>query len=261
MRRVRAAFRVRGILAAALLVALTTHCQKPDDEDFSTKSFEELIELTGAGEFLVRERATTELIQRVRARSATVPQLVPFLSSPDPEVKFRIEAILARFGRRQLIQLVTLWNVLERIKTALQQVPLPTQQELEALAKRLEDAGDELKRSVENRDLDIPDSNKDDVRALDLDLRIRADSLRKLRGGPDPAAAARLLGNSVDRFQQRTKEALDRLPDQDGDGMPPSWELKFGLDPGRDDGGEDPDEDGASNAEEFKRGTDPRVRD
>ena len=47
----------------------------------------------------------------------------------------------------------------------------------------------------------------------------------------------------------------------DGDGMPFSWEVKYGLDPQRFDGMEDFDDDGWSNYAEFLAGTDPSDAD
>ncbi len=50
-----------------------------------------------------------------------------------------------------------------------------------------------------------------------------------------------------------------RMPfDRDHDGMDDDWEVARGLDPTRDDGAEDPDQDGYSNLEEYQLGTDPR---
>lgn len=39
--------------------------------------------------------------------------------------------------------------------------------------------------------------------------------------------------------------------DGDNDGMPDDWEIEHGLDPERDDSGEDPDSDGFANLTEF----------
>ena len=46
-------------------------------------------------------------------------------------------------------------------------------------------------------------------------------------------------------------------PDADGDGMDDVWEQLWGLDPGRADGGFDPDADGMTSLEEYRGYTDP----
>jgi hypothetical protein len=51
-------------------------------------------------------------------------------------------------------------------------------------------------------------------------------------------------------------------PDDDNDGMPDEWELKFNLDPFNNaDANEDADGDGLTNLEEYKLGTDPTKKD
>ncbi|RPI55576.1 MAG: hypothetical protein EHM56_05145 [Chloroflexi bacterium] len=54
---------------------------------------------------------------------------------------------------------------------------------------------------------------------------------------------------------------LSVLPDADGDGMLDAWELEAGLDPAVDDAAQDPDDEGLSNLEESRRGTDPFAPD
>ena len=49
--------------------------------------------------------------------------------------------------------------------------------------------------------------------------------------------------------------------DDDNDGMPDEWELRYGLDPLTNDAAGDPDGDGISNADEYAGGTDPGVFD
>ena len=54
-------------------------------------------------------------------------------------------------------------------------------------------------------------------------------------------------------------EAHYRPPDMDndGDGIPDDWEVRFGLDPGADDADGDIDQDGISNRDEFRAGLEP----
>ena len=47
--------------------------------------------------------------------------------------------------------------------------------------------------------------------------------------------------------------------DSDGDGMPDDWESLYGLDPYVNDALEDPDGDGVSNIDEYRRGTEPTI--
>ncbi len=52
-----------------------------------------------------------------------------------------------------------------------------------------------------------------------------------------------------------------RVTDSDFDGMPDKWETDNGLDPRRNDAGEDRDGDGLTNLQEFNGGTNPSVSD
>lgn len=61
----------------------------------------------------------------------------------------------------------------------------------------------------------------------------------------------------------QTNEATDitLARDDDHDGMGDAWERAAGLDPARDDAGEDPDGDGVPNVDEWLLGTDPVTAD
>lgn len=54
---------------------------------------------------------------------------------------------------------------------------------------------------------------------------------------------------------------IEDSPDEDGDGMPDSWESIYGLDTERDDSAEDRDIDGLTNLEEYLNGTIPTNND
>jgi len=73
----------------------------------------------------------------------------------------------------------------------------------------------------------------------------------------DPAAEIPL---TLEAGQSVAGLALTLPPDDDHDAMDDLWEVLWGLDPTRDDSGEDPDADGVMNLEEYRADTDPMER-
>jgi hypothetical protein len=63
--------------------------------------------------------------------------------------------------------------------------------------------------------------------------------------------------NTIDFVRMEEEWLLNPDADGDGDGLPDSWEIIWGTDPGAADAAADPDGDGMNNAEEFRAGTNP----
>ncbi|MES2637970.1 MAG: carboxypeptidase-like regulatory domain-containing protein [Myxococcota bacterium] len=74
---------------------------------------------------------------------------------------------------------------------------------------------------------------------------------------PDHLAAADATVTSLVAGEARTSVDFTLFSDDDHDAMGDAWEADNGLDPDRDDAGEDPDGDGYVNVEEWVLGTDP----
>jgi len=68
-------------------------------------------------------------------------------------------------------------------------------------------------------------------------------------------SAPNLLSGYFDSLAIATNEPP--VLDDDGDGLPNTWELLYGIDPSNPSDLSDPDQDGLSNLEEFRRGTNP----
>ncbi|MEM7384398.1 MAG: LamG-like jellyroll fold domain-containing protein, partial [Verrucomicrobiota bacterium] len=85
-------------------------------------------------------------------------------------------------------------------------------------------------------------------------------------GGNNTAlTGADFISGTID-LDQGLRLYVDRLfvpttNDNDGDGLPDSWEIGVGLDPATADADDDPDGDSLSNADEFAAGTHPKEAD
>lgn len=82
--------------------------------------------------------------------------------------------------------------------------------------------------------------------------------------GLDPLVDDSMLDSDGDGYSNMEEFQQDRHPlvndeDEDGDGMPSDWEVRYRpvLDYEVDDADEDPDNDGFTNIEEYRNGTDP----
>ena len=72
-----------------------------------------------------------------------------------------------------------------------------------------------------------------------------------------------ILDGTEDANHNRVTDSGETNPcnrDSDSDGMPDGWEIHYGLNPLLDDASEDADEDGYSNLEEYRGGSDPTDR-
>ena len=61
----------------------------------------------------------------------------------------------------------------------------------------------------------------------------------------------------TDAYEQLGSKTLISTNDTDGDAIPDDWEVTHGLNPLVNDAGEDPDDDGATNLQEYQNNTDP----
>jgi hypothetical protein len=72
-----------------------------------------------------------------------------------------------------------------------------------------------------------------------------------------------VLVNAVQQLPDNDGDGIidDLDDDDDNDGMPDVWEIRYNLDPFGNDAGQDPDNDGISNLEEYQAGSDPTQDD
>jgi hypothetical protein len=77
-------------------------------------------------------------------------------------------------------------------------------------------------------------------------------------GGPLNATLTQTITLTGENVRVEFKPTAGQVVDTDGDGIPNSWEILYGLDPNNaSDAAQDPDGDGSSNLTEFRRGTNP----
>jgi len=67
----------------------------------------------------------------------------------------------------------------------------------------------------------------------------------------------RAYEGGLESYDSSEARYIPPIMDNDGDGMPDDWEVRFGLDPRADDADGDIDHDGISNRDEFRTGMEP----
>jgi len=77
-------------------------------------------------------------------------------------------------------------------------------------------------------------------------------------GGPLNTTLTQTIALTGENVRVEFKPTAGQVVDTDGDGIPDSWEILYGLDPANPaDAAQDPDGDGSSNLTEFRRGSNP----
>jgi hypothetical protein len=77
-------------------------------------------------------------------------------------------------------------------------------------------------------------------------------------GGPLNTTLTQTIALTGENVRVEFKPTAGQVVDTDGDGIPDSWEILYGLDPNNAaDAAQDPDGDGSSNLIEFQRGSNP----
>jgi hypothetical protein len=77
-------------------------------------------------------------------------------------------------------------------------------------------------------------------------------------GGPLNTTLTQTIALTGENVRVEFKPTAGQVVDTDGDGIPDSWEILYGLDPNNPaDAAQDPDGDGSSNLSEFQHGSNP----
>ena len=82
-------------------------------------------------------------------------------------------------------------------------------------------------------------------------------TLDNLEGQTEYYFVIRAYDGSLESSDSSEARYIPPIMDNDGDGIPGDWEVRFGLDPRVDDADGDPDRDGISNRDEFRAGMEP----
>ena len=81
--------------------------------------------------------------------------------------------------------------------------------------------------------------------------------LNNLEGQTEYYIVVRAYDGSIESADSNEAHYIPPVTDNDGDGIPDDWEVRFGLNPRADDADGDIDQDGVSNRDEFRAGLEP----
>jgi outer membrane protein W len=215
------------ITGAIVLAPSKIQAQKP--QPLPAEEVEKLIQQLGDENWEIREQATNALIEEGKKFSNNVlPKVRQAKYNTDPEIQFRAQYIVQMIMQstndfvKGLRDLIT--GLFDGLTASEEDWALPLQK-------------------LDQFIMAVAACNKEEAEEA-LDEFITA--LRNMGG----------LANEV------ATNILNKLmADDDKDNMPYWWEMKWGLNPGLDDSKNDPDQDGVTNDDEYKRGTNPNDKD